>query len=68
MKTTLVRVEQDEANPAEVDRIVNAAIKRIEDAGEKMLDVRVAVGRDADKNAGIAKRFCVTYVLVHGPK
>lgn len=68
MRTTLVRVEQDEADPAEVDRIVNAAIRKIEDAGERVHDVRVAVGRDADKSSGIAKRFCVTYVLLHGTK
>jgi len=62
MRTTLVRVEQDEANPAEVDKIVNAAIKRIEDAGERVLDVR-AVGLGVVDRYGICADRQLNYYV-----
>ncbi len=65
MRTTLVRIEQEETNPIEADKIANATIKKLEDAGEKVTDIRIAVGRDADKDSGLKKRYSITYVLMH---
>jgi len=65
MKTKLIRIEQKEANNKEIDNIVNKEIANLEKEGHKIQDIKIAVGRDADANSGIEKRFSITFVLMY---
>lgn len=65
MKTKLIRVEQKTAYPEEVDKIVNKEIKKLEEQGHSIKDVRVAVGRDAWEGSGIDVQYSITIVLLY---
>jgi hypothetical protein len=65
MKTKLIRVEQEEANCKEVDKIVNKEILSLEKQGFSVKDIRLAVGRDAWKNSGINIKYSVSIILIY---
>ncbi len=65
MKTKLVRVEQKDANPREVDNKVNAEIRNLEEQGHVIKDVHIAVGRDAWEGSGIDVKFSITYIILY---
>ena len=65
MQTRLIRIEQKQANPEEVDQRVNQEIKQLESKGHQIQDIRIAVGRDADKNSGIEYRYSITVLLMY---
>ena len=65
MNSKLIRIEQKEADMVEVDRILNTEIKKLESAGHTVKDARLAVGRDADKESGIALRYSVSVILLY---
>lgn len=65
MKTKLIRVEQETANLQEVDDVVNKEIKKLEEQGHSVKDVRLAVGRDAWEGSGIKTRYSVSIILLY---
>lgn len=65
MKTKLIRVEQKEANMLDVEHKVNEEIKRLEHQGNKIRDIKIAVGRDADVVSGLEKRYSITVILMY---
>lgn len=65
MKTKLVRVEQETANPEEVDKIVNKEIQKLEQQGHSVKDIRLAVGRDAWEGSEIKIKYSVTIILLY---
>ncbi|MBI1972387.1 hypothetical protein HYS50_00080 [Candidatus Woesearchaeota archaeon] len=65
MKTKCIRVEQKEANTLEVDSKVNEEIRRLEQQGHKIKDIKIAVGRDADITAGLEKKYSISIILIY---
>jgi len=65
MKTKTIRIEQKESDSEKIDEITNKEISVLEEKGHKIRDIRIAVGRDADVNSAIDKRYSITLILVY---
>jgi len=65
MKSKTLRIEQDNADTAEIDVSLNSELSKLESEGHKIKDIRIAVGRDADASAGLQKNYSVTVVILY---
>ena len=65
MKTKLLRIEQKEANMNLVDEQINSTLEELENNDHEIIDIRLAVGRDADSSSELDKKFSITVLIMY---
>ena len=65
MKTKLLRIEQKEANMNLVDEQINSILEELENNDHEIIDIRLAVGRDADSSSELDKKFSITVLIMY---
>ena len=65
MKTKSLRIEQKEANMDLVDEQINSILEELENNDHEIIDIRLAVGRDADTSSGLDKKFSITVLIMY---
>ncbi len=65
MKIKTIRIEQKVYDEVAVNEELNKAISALENAGNVVKGVRVAVGRDADVSSALKKRYAITVLLLY---
>ncbi len=64
MQTKTIHIEQTICDTKAIDEIINREIEAIIKSGHAVIDVRLAIGRDADVSAGAQKRFAMTALIM----